>query len=184
VPEPKPKDEVKEPEKTIANMDSLKNAVVDTKDQKGQKTDNANFVPPPVTDPNGTGKGPAVINEPPPPPPPKKEDEPKKDEEPDPNKFVPVQKRPEAVNLGDVRKAIGYPPIAKDGGIEGQVLLNILVDEQGNYKKHLVKQSAHPILLKEVEKHVSELRFTPAVQGGKAITFWVVVPFKFELRGN
>jgi periplasmic protein TonB len=84
--------------------------------------------------------------------------------------------------MDDVKKAIGYPPVAKEAGIEGQVMLRILVDEQGNYIRHIISKAAHPLLQAEVEKHARELHFTPAIQGGKPIKFWVNIPFNFKLQ--
>lgn len=200
VPEPKPKEEVKEPEQTIANQDSLKDKVIDTKDQKGEKAKDPNAFVPTNAEPGGTGKGAPVVDltdtdkdgiidsedDCP------REAGPKsnkgcpvkvaENEDPNPDKFIPVQKRPEPTNMDAVRQAIGYPTIAREGGIEGDVTLKILVDEEGKYVKHLVLKQVHPILLKEVEKHVSGLRFTPAIQGNKPIKFWLVVPFKFKLQ--
>lgn len=181
-PKPTPKEEMKEPDKTIANIDSVKTAVVSNKDQKGEKQENANAFVPQVTDPNGKGKAePAPIKEPEPEP--KPEPKPAPEPEPDPNKFIPAQKKPEPVNMDDIKKEIGYPALAREGNIEGDVTLKILVDENGNYVKHNVLKQVHPILLKEVEKHVGKLKFTPAIQGNKPIKFWLVVPFKFKLQG-
>lgn len=181
-PKPTPKEEMKEPDKTLNTVDDLKDAVIDKKDQEGEKATNPNQFVPPVTDPDGKGKGePAPIKEPEPPKPePKKETPPPA--EPDPNKFIPAQKRPEPVNMDEIKAAIGYPALAREGGIEGEVTLKILVDENGNYKKHIVLKQVHPLLLNAVQEHVSKLRFTPAIQGEKPIAFWLVVPFKFKLQ--
>lgn len=181
-PKPTPKEEMKEPEKTINSIDSVKTAVVSNKNQEGEKQENKNAYVPPVTDPNGKGPAvPAPVAEPEPPKPPKPEPKPA-DPEPDPNKFIPAQKRPEAVNMDDIKLAIGYPAMARESGIEGDVTLKILIDENGNYVRHVVLKQVHPILLKAVEAHVSKLKFTPAIQGDKPIKFWMAVPFKFKLQ--
>lgn len=101
--------------------------------------------------------------------------------EPDPNVFVSVEKEPEALNFDSVRKNIGYPAIARDAGIEGNTVLRILVDNKGSYIKHQVIKAVHPILTKEIEKHVSSLRFNPAIKEGVNISFWMNVPFNFRL---
>ncbi|MEL6592497.1 MAG: energy transducer TonB, partial [Bacteroidota bacterium] len=76
---------------------------------------------------------------------------------------------------------IGYPQIARDAGIEGNVVVRVLVDKRGNYDKHKIITQVHPILTKAVEEHISKLQFTPAIQGGKPIKFWVNIPFNFKL---
>lgn len=113
---------------------------------------------------------------PPPPPAPKTTPEPKSTD------WIVVQEQPKPINMSDIRKAIGYPSVARDAGIEGELLFRILVDEQGNYVRHLVSKSAHPLLQMEVEKRIKDLHFTPAIQAGKPIKFWVNIPFKFYLK--
>lgn len=93
-----------------------------------------------------------------------------------------TQELPKPINMGEVRKAIGYPPVAREANIQGQVMLRILVDEKGNYMRHIVSKAAHPLLQLEVEKHVHELRFTPNLQNGKPIKCWVNIPFNFKLE--
>ncbi|MEM6261248.1 MAG: TonB family protein [Bacteroidota bacterium] len=88
---------------------------------------------------------------------------------------------PQTINMNEVRKMIGYPELAKNNGIEGMVVIRILVDKYGNYKKHKVIKKIHPLLSKACEAHLSKLRFTPAIQGGNPIPFWVNIPFRFIL---
>lgn len=179
-PVPKPPDEIKE-EEPIKTVDEMEGKVVSTKDQEGEKATNENAPVLPNAEPKGTGEGPAVINEPPPPPPPKKE-EVKKEEEPDPTKFIPGAKQPKEVNLSDIQKLIGYPAVAREMNLEGNIVFRVLVDENGNYVKHLPPKSGHPILIKAVEEHINKVKFTPAIQGDKPIKFWVNVPFVFKLQ--
>lgn len=103
------------------------------------------------------------------------------DTDPDPTEFVVTEEEPEPVNIKDVTKLIGYPQIAQEAGIQGRVLLRVLVDKNGQYRKHLITNTVHPILSEAVEKHISKLMFTPAIQGGRPIKFWVNIPFSFYL---
>jgi periplasmic protein TonB len=125
---------------------------------------------------------------PPPPPPPRPLDylsdppPPNVQDEPDVNKVTIFEVAPNPLNMEEVMKKIGYPPIAKEAGIEGQVMLRILVDEKGNYVRHIISKAAHPLLQAEVEKHAQELYFTPAIQDGKPIKSWVNIPFNFKLE--
>lgn len=173
---PKPPDQVKEEEPIVAN-DSMENKKASTENVKGEKAENPNAPIPEKTEPKGTGEAPKVISEPPPPPPP-----PKKEEEPDPTKFIPGAKQPKEVNLSDIQKAIGYPAVAREMNLEGTIVFRVLVDENGNYVKHLPPKSGHPILIKAVEEHINKVKFTPAIQGDKPIKFWVNVPFVFKLQ--
>ncbi|WNJ16704.1 TonB family protein [Pontibacter sp. G13] len=103
------------------------------------------------------------------------------DSEPDPQAFIFADEEPIPVNMDEVKQLVGYPPIAKDAGIQGAVVIRVLVDKKGKYKKHIVINSAHPILAKAVEKRIEVLNFSPAIQGGKPIQFWVNIPFTFHL---
>jgi protein TonB len=166
IPEPTPEDELPpDEENTITEMDSLKEAPnIDLVDREG---DDRGLE---IGEIDGEGDVPEVIQE-----------EKPKEVIPDINAFVFVQEEPKPVNMDDIRKAIGYPQIARDAGIEGTVVIRILVDEYGNYKKHKVTKQEHPILAKACEAQVGKLKFTPAIQGGKPIKFWVNIPFKFTL---
>ena len=100
---------------------------------------------------------------------------------PGPNDFVEPDEHPRVLNMKEVSQAIGYPNAAQTIGLEGQVVVRVLIDEQGVYQRHIVLNGVHPILEKAVEVHLNKLRFTPAIQGKKPIKFWVNIPFKFKL---
>ncbi len=100
---------------------------------------------------------------------------------PDINEFVFAEEEPQALNLDSVRAMVGYPPAAIEEDAEGTVVARILVDTSGNYVMHRIVREVHPALSAAVEEQMSELRFTPAKQGGKPIMFWVNLPFPFKL---
>jgi periplasmic protein TonB len=99
---------------------------------------------------------------------------------PGPGDFRVVEEAPIPVNLADLRKLIGYPQLALNARIEGTVLLRVLVGLDGSYQRHLVVRTDHPILTQAVEQHIDRLTFTPAIQGGKPVYFWVNIPFVFR----
>jgi len=111
-------------------------------------------------------------------------DPPKPVAEPDP--FKPhVGEEPKPVNMDEVKQLIGYPPIAVESGIEGTVIVRVLVDADGKYVKHLLitdEKKVHPILIKAVQEKVNLVRFTPGTQAGKPVPVWVNIPFKFKLK--
>lgn len=95
-----------------------------------------------------------------------------------------LDKKIYALNLDEVRKKIGYPNAALKEGIEGIVLVKVRFKEDGNYDTHIVLKKVHSTLLEAVEAYLSELKFTPAKYKGKAIKYWVVVPFTFKLEDS
>ncbi len=103
------------------------------------------------------------------------------DNDPNPNDFIIVEEEPRPVNMDDIKKLIGYPAMAKEAEIEGKVIVRVLVDKTGKYKKHVVLKDPHPILTKAVEKKLNSLQFTPGIQGGNPIKVWVTIPFDFKL---
>lgn len=92
-----------------------------------------------------------------------------------------LEKEPVPVNLPEVKKLIGYNPMAKEAEIEGKVVLRIKVNERGEYVKHIVLKDPHYLLTNSVTSKISQLRFTPGIQDGKPIAVWVTIPFDFKL---
>ena len=103
------------------------------------------------------------------------------DAEPRIDEFVSVEEEPQPININQLKQQIGYPEIARDAGIQGQVVVRVLVDKQGKYVKHQVVNQVHPLLSEAVEEHIEKLRFTPAIQAGRPMKFWVNMPFNFNL---
>ena len=97
------------------------------------------------------------------------------------NSFIAVDKAPEPLNMRDIQRTIGYPQIARDAGIEGAVIARILVDTDGTYLRHEIINSVHPVLDQTVENQLPNLRFTPALQNGAPLKFWINIPFNFKL---
>jgi|GEM_PF-2348920 len=104
------------------------------------------------------------------------------EQEPNINSLQFVDEEPKPINMAEVAQAIGYPEEAIKKGINGMVVVRILVDKEGNYVKHKIIKSPNPIFDKPVDKHVKDLKFTPAIQKGQKVSFWVNVPFRFQLE--
>lgn len=161
IPEPTPADELPEEEATITEIKELEEAKnIGLDDVEG--VDEAAFFDG-VED--GGGDVPQVIVE----------------QVPDINAFIFAEEEPVPVNMEEIKKMIGYPQLARDAGIEGQVVIRVLVDKNGNYARHRIINQVHPILAKACEEQLHKLKFTPAIQGGKPIQFWVNIPFNFKL---
>ena len=99
---------------------------------------------------------------------------------PAPTDFVPCEKFPEIV----VRATPVYPELAIRANLEGKVWVNILVDKQGKVKNAIIAKSNQEIFNEAALKAAMQYSFTPALQNNKPVAVWIVVPFKFELRGN
>lgn len=99
------------------------------------------------------------------------------------NEFVMVDSPAEPVNLDDIKRNVKYPQIARDGNIQGKVLIKILVDKEGNPKDHKVMKTPHELLTEACLKEIYKLKFKPAMVNKKPVKFWVMVPFDFRI-GN
>jgi len=102
------------------------------------------------------------------------------DDNPEMDKFVPVEKMPDIV----VQAKPVYPDLAIRANLEGRVWVKILVSREGQPKKAVVVKSDAEIFNQSATDAAMKYRFTPALQNNKPVAVWVVVPFKFELRGN
>jgi len=111
----------------------------------------------------------------------KKLDVGKIEEEPGIDDFIPVEKEP-VVDLVDLQRSIVYPEMARKAGIEGQVIVRVLVGKDGKPKKSVVQYTDSQMLDKAAKEAVMKQVFTPAIQNGQPITCWVSIPIKFRLR--
>lgn len=102
-------------------------------------------------------------------------------DEPGIEDYIEVSKEPRPKNIEEIKRLVGYPQIARDAGIQGQVVIRVLVDKQGRYKKHKVVNVIHPILSQAIEKHIDKIQFVPAHKNNNPVQFWVNLPFNFKL---
>ncbi|MEO0896316.1 MAG: TonB family protein [Bacteroidota bacterium] len=92
-----------------------------------------------------------------------------------------LEAQPVPINMDIVKRLIGYPKVARDNGIQGMVVVRVLVDETGAYEDHILINQVAEELSTEVEQQLPQLKFTPAIQNGRPIKFWVNIPFNFKL---
>jgi TonB family protein len=79
-----------------------------------------------------------------------------------------------------VYSSLEYPLSAKSKGIEGEVHVRFLVDEQGKVRKEEVVHSSYEEFNEPALKVIREMPdWTPGKQRGKAVKVWHVLPIKF-----
>lgn len=77
----------------------------------------------------------------------------------------------------------GYPALSRRLGEEGQVLLRVLVAEDGSPREiKLLKSSGYDRLDAAAQEAVSHWRFVPARKGNVPVAASVQVPVSFQLR--
>lgn len=76
-----------------------------------------------------------------------------------------------------------YPSRARRRGLQGVVILKVLVDEKGRVDDLVIfKSSGHKILDRAARSSVKRWMFQPGTKDGRTIEMWVRVPIRFELK--
>jgi protein TonB len=89
---------------------------------------------------------------------------------------------PALLNEQTVRQALerNYPPLLRDAGIGGIVVVWILLDEQGRVVQAELKESSGHRGLDDAALEVAPtMRFSPAMNRDQRVKVWVSVPVRF-----
>lgn len=101
-------------------------------------------------------------------------------------KFTPHEVRPRFSNPDRYLRALErqYPPMLRDAGIGGTVVLWVHIDERGAVlETQIFESSSHPELDAAAERVMREVaRFTPALNRDRSVAVWVQIPVSFDVR--
>lgn len=113
------------------------------------------------------------IPEPPPPP-----------EEDDLNIFVAYDEEPRPIGgFAAIQRALKYPEIARKAGIEGKVIVHVLVNEKGVVERtKILKSLGHSGCDQAAVKAIRSVKWKPALQRDKPVKVWVAIPVIFKLK--
>lgn len=75
-----------------------------------------------------------------------------------------------------------YPTLARHAGLEGTVLLKVLVGPDGKVIDAVVVRGPHPLLEQAALKAARRCEFAPARQREMPVKAWIAVPYNFSLR--
>lgn len=110
---------------------------------------------------------------------------PPKEEKPvteEPAFFVAVEEPPQPIGgLANIQKKIVYPEIAKRLGVEGKVLIQAIIDENGNVAKAKVIKGIGSGCDEVALDAVKSSKFTPGKQRGKNVRVQITIPVVFKL---
>lgn len=113
-----------------------------------------------------------------PPPPP-----PAEDEEEEPEIFIVVERMPEPRGgMAAIYNRVRYPEIARKAGIEGRVVVQFIVDEGGNVVNPTVIRGIGGGCDEAAIEAVKGVKFTPGMQGGRAVKVQFQLPIVFRLQ--
>lgn len=101
--------------------------------------------------------------------------------------FTPYTVAPDRINDGEIVEALvrEYPPLLRDAGIGGTVVVWFFIDEQGVVRNQFVHTSSgHQALDEAALRVASVFRFTPALNRDRAVPVWVSFPITFRTEGG
>ncbi len=99
--------------------------------------------------------------------------------------FTPFTVAPKILNKDEVVRAMEreYPPLLRDAGIGGTVVVWFFIDENGAVKDYRInKSSGHQALDDAALKVADVYRFSPALNRDKKVPVWVSFPITFQVR--
>lgn len=121
----------------------------------------------------------ATIPPPPPAPPAAKKEEVVEE----PEIFVVVEDMPELIGGTEaLMKEVQYPPMARQAGVEGLVIIQFVVDEKGNPINPFVAKGIGAGCDEEALRAVMKMKFKPGMQRGKPVKVQYAVPVRFMLK--
>ena len=98
-----------------------------------------------------------------------------------PDDFVAVEVEP-YIDLTELQRRVVYSEMARRAGVEGKVIVRVLVGKDGKPLKSIVEFSDNELLNGSAVKAVMSSIFTPARQNGNPVALWVNIPINFRLR--
>ncbi|MEO1417249.1 MAG: energy transducer TonB [Bacteroidota bacterium] len=96
--------------------------------------------------------------------------------------FVSVDKEPEVLNFQEAWSEWVYPPELLYTTLGGTTVFRMLVNEKGDCIRYAVIREVHPLLTKALETCIHQLEFSPAIQYGQPISYWINLPITICLR--
>jgi protein TonB len=92
--------------------------------------------------------------------------------------FVPYDTAPEPLYITKPK----YPELGRKAGMEGTVILKLLVDTTGYVINVKVVKSLNPAFDESAVKAAKTWRFSPAKQRDKPVRVWLSYPVRFTLK--
>lgn len=100
-------------------------------------------------------------------------------------RFRPWDVPPKLLNEREVvtRLRVEYPPLLRDAGLGGTVMVGFLIDETGRVvETRIDRSSGHGSLDRAALRVADVMRFAPAQNRDRRITVWISLPVTFEVR--
>ena len=93
-----------------------------------------------------------------------------------------VQNQPELVGgMSALQESISYPETAQEAGVEGRVIVQFIVDQDGNVMNPKVTRGVQEALDQAALDAVTAQEFEPGKQRGEAVKVQMSLPVTFQL---
>lgn len=97
--------------------------------------------------------------------------------------YIVVEKNPEIIGgIESLLSKLYYTEIAKRVGVEGRVVITMVVNKEGNVLDAQILKPLHPDLDQIALRAVNEQKFYPGIQNGKPVKVQVSIQIQFKLR--
>lgn len=97
---------------------------------------------------------------------------------PGPDEFVAFDVPPNPISSALTQ----YPEMAKKAGIEGMVVLHMLIDRKGDVRDVKLIEGLGAGLDESAIESASKGKWAPATNKGNPVAVWVTFPVRFKLR--
>jgi TonB family protein len=99
------------------------------------------------------------------------------------NVFIVVEQMPEPIGgMRAIYENLRYPDIARRAGIEGRVVVQFVVDEEGNVVDPFILRAIGAGADEAAIEAIRSVRFNPGVQRGRAVKVVMQMPIVFRLN--
>lgn len=97
--------------------------------------------------------------------------------------FIAVEEKPELIGgMAALQKAVDYPEMAEQSGVEGRVIVQFVVAEDGTVQDPQVIRGVHRLLDKAAIEAVRAQKFKPGKQRGEPVKVQMSLPVAFTLK--
>jgi protein TonB len=99
--------------------------------------------------------------------------------------FTPMTVRPEILNRSEIQQVLmrEYPPILRDAGIGGTVVVWFFISTDGHVLDRRVSESSGQVQLDEAALNVADVfEFSPALNRENTVQVWIQLPISFRVQ--
>jgi TonB family protein len=99
--------------------------------------------------------------------------------------FTPYTVKPDVKNRREIQAALEkeYPPLLRDAGIGGRVMVWLFIDENGRVANTMINQTSGHLALDDAALRVAKIiEFTPALNRDERVPVWISLPITFMTR--